>query len=78
MRQLKQLGRTMSPCFDCKDRRSGCHASCEKYAEYNRIHQKEVKIIKENKRQHYQTFWSYEHRKKAAEQVVPVWKQTRK
>ena len=25
------LKRTVSPCYDCKDRHSGCHAECEKY-----------------------------------------------
>lgn len=24
------------PCFKCKDRRGGCHAECERYAEYAR------------------------------------------
>lgn len=22
------------PCYKCKDRRGGCHAECEKYAEF--------------------------------------------
>lgn len=22
------------PCYNCKDRRGGCHAECEKYAEF--------------------------------------------
>lgn len=24
------------PCFKCKDRRGGCHAECERYAEYTK------------------------------------------
>ena len=76
--QLKQLGKTKSPCFECQERQTGCHANCAKYAKYQDIHQKEVDTIKENKKKHYQTFWSYEHRRKAAEQDVPVWKQRRK
>ena len=78
MKQLKQLGRTKSPCFECQDRQSGCHANCERYSEFQRLHQKEVDIIRENKRKHYQTFWSFEHRKQAAEQTVPVWKQRKR
>ena len=23
--------RTVSPCFNCKERHAGCHAECEKY-----------------------------------------------
>ena len=32
----------ISPCKDCKERHSGCHAGCKKYAEYR-------KQIKKNK-----------------------------
>ena len=28
--------RTVSPCFNCKDRHAGCHAECERYAEWKK------------------------------------------
>lgn len=26
----------MTPCMDCKDRKVGCHATCERYQGWNR------------------------------------------
>ena len=28
--------RTMSPCYDCKDRKGGCHAVCERYGDWKK------------------------------------------
>ena len=59
MTQFRSFGRTKSPCYECKNRHSGCHAECEDYLDYQRIHEEEVETIRKNKqknaRQHYMT-----------------------
>lgn len=49
MKQINHRGRTKSPCHDCDDRKPGCHAECEKYAEYKETHKAEVREIQRNK-----------------------------
>lgn len=31
-----------SPCFGCKERHIGCHATCSKYGSWNAAHKKEL------------------------------------
>lgn len=33
---------TSNPCFKCEDRTAGCHSTCKRYLEWQRIHQKEL------------------------------------
>lgn len=48
MMNICHAGRTKSPCRFCEDRDSDCHANCEKYIEFSKIHEKErTKIHKE-------------------------------
>lgn len=32
----------LSPCKDCSDRKQGCHAKCEKYKTFRKIHDEEL------------------------------------
>lgn len=41
-------GRTKAPCMNCKPR-EGCHATCEAYKEFERIHAEERRQIHNNK-----------------------------
>ena len=38
-----------SPCLGCEDRELGCHSSCEKYIEYQRVREEQKKIIRDQK-----------------------------
>lgn len=51
-REIGALGRTQSPCNGCSDRNAECHAKCEQYADFQRIHFAEVKEIHSKKRKH--------------------------
>lgn len=31
----------MSPCYECKERHSGCHSNCELYDEFKKKNQKQ-------------------------------------
>lgn len=31
----------MNPCYECKDRHTGCHAECEDYIGWQKAHAKE-------------------------------------
>ena len=35
------MGRVCSPCLDCKERREGCHAVCERYKAFEKQNAKE-------------------------------------
>lgn len=35
----------MGPCKDCSDRHARCHAECEKYGEFVRVHAEEKKRL---------------------------------
>lgn len=37
------------PCKDCKDRKVGCHSVCEKYINFQKEHEKEMKEIRKEK-----------------------------
>jgi len=56
LKNLTHQGRTKSPCKGCADRSPECHAKCEKYAEYNRIHAQEAKDIHKKRREFYLGF----------------------
>ena len=49
MKQFKSAGRTKSPCYECKNRKPGCHSECEEYRKYKEIHDAEVEQIRERK-----------------------------
>ena len=49
MKQFRSVGRTKSPCFECQDRKSGCHADCDRYALYKEVHESEVEEIKKKR-----------------------------
>lgn len=36
-------------CYQCKERKMGCHASCERYIEEDKIYQAEKQRIKDAK-----------------------------
>ena len=47
-----------SPCYECPDRRAGCHSECEKYKEYQaknreRLELKKKEFKKENDEKDY-------------------------
>lgn len=47
----------IAPCKDCKERKLGCHANCEKYLEF-RSHQDSINRIK--KTEHENRSYSFE------------------
>lgn len=52
MTAFRGYGRSVSPCRECHanhEEYEGCHDKCEKYLEYRRIHEEEVKAIKKRK-----------------------------
>lgn len=46
---MNGYGRTHSPCQKCEKRQTGCHATCRDYAEYRKVHEREVLTILKNK-----------------------------
>lgn len=40
---------TKAPCKDCTDRHAGCHAGCEKYLSWCKIHEQEKAVIRKAK-----------------------------
>lgn len=38
---------TENPCRHCLDRSATCHANCDKYAEWVKLHDKERKNVRE-------------------------------
>lgn len=80
MSGLASYGRTKAPCRYCpkSEKYLGCHDSCEKFIEFQKAHEEEVARIRKNKYEHYQTFWSYEHKKYAEDNRNKVWKQTKR
>lgn len=46
---MTHIGRTQSPCRGCADRSPECHASCQKYTEFEAIHADERKEINKKK-----------------------------
>ena len=49
MTDFGHVGRTKSPCYGCKDRTAECHASCGKYKEFERIHDRERSEVHQKK-----------------------------
>ena len=78
MKHFASAGRTKSPCGFCTERSVGCHATCEQYAEFQKVHIAEVQTIRKNKAEHLQTFWTHDHKKYAQEYKGTVWKQSKK
>lgn len=35
-----------SPCLDCKDREAGCHAKCERYADWKVAYNTKMESVK--------------------------------
>ena len=42
-------GRTKAPCMNCQEHDEACHATCEAYKEFERIHAEERRQIHHNK-----------------------------
>lgn len=40
------MPRQTAPCKDCKDRNVGCHSTCQKYIEFQRINEQEREAIR--------------------------------
>lgn len=40
------------PCFGCNDRAQGCHAKCQKYAEWKAVHEQERKEEQSERRKY--------------------------
>ena len=78
MKQFMSLGRTKSPCHNCPDLKMGCKCGCERYEEYQKIHNEEVQQIRKNKKRASITFWTEEQFKSTKDYRSPVWKQTKK
>ena len=59
MNHLAHIGRTKAPCRGCEDRVAGCHATCERFKEYEKIHAEEKTKIYEEKRRvtHYSVMY---------------------
>lgn len=38
-----------APCYGCPDRRTGCHAACEKYRDWDTAHKEEREKRREQK-----------------------------
>lgn len=36
------------PCFECKDRKVGCHSKCKRYKEYKELLEEDRKKIEES------------------------------
>lgn len=43
----------IAPCKDCSERILGCHATCEKYKEFQQWNEKRRETIAANKRNEY-------------------------
>ena len=39
----------LTPCFDCTERFVGCHSKCDKYAEWQKNHQKRKDEVRKSK-----------------------------
>lgn len=61
-------GRTKAPCRDCPKHSETCHATCEAYKEFERIHAEERKTINSNKHKYYLGFGARWRSEKELEQ----------
>lgn len=48
---MRPLGRTKSPCYECENRKPGCHDHCEEFLTFQKKHIEEVQAIKAKKKQ---------------------------
>ena len=63
MSNLDWKMKAKSPCLNCPDRTIGCHSTCEKYIEFQKVHAEEKAKAFEARREEAE-YWSMRNQSK--------------